>query len=226
MLNQVQFTYKRSVESLASTLINQYDKFKILHEITSALERHGVLQDFASTCFGHFFNFDANAIFSSKLVQSLLAKEIVVDGVGDDELYFGVGGRRLRFSKYEFCLLTGLKFERRAHFSAYNNCIVECGVLQRYWSNGKIDVVSLQARLCEQGATFLHRENPLKMALVLFVERFLFGADYRKTVSSWLFSLAEDMKQFNNFSWEKFVFQMTLHYLNNTPSSRPRKDHI
>ena len=43
------------------------------------------------------------------------------------------------------------------------------------------------------------REDPLNMALVLFVERFLFGADYRKTVSPWLFSLVEDMEQFNSF---------------------------
>ena len=87
-------------------------------------------------------------------MHSLLAKEIVVDGVGDDELYFGVDGHQLRFSKYEFCLLIGLKFGGRAHFPAYSNRIVEGGVLQRYWSSGKIDVVSLQARLCEQGAIF------------------------------------------------------------------------
>ena len=62
-------------------------------------------------------------------MHSLLAKEIVVDGVGGDELYFEVGGRRLRFSKYEFCLLSGLKFGGQAHFSAYNNHIVEYGVL-------------------------------------------------------------------------------------------------
>ena len=82
-------------------------------------------------------------------MHSFLAKECVVDGVGDDELYFGVGGRQLKFLKYEFCLLIGLKFEGRAHFSTYNNRIVEGGVLQRYWPNGKIDVVSLQARLYE-----------------------------------------------------------------------------
>ena len=127
-----------------------------MHEITPALERHRVLQDFAITCFGHFLNFDANTLFSSRLVHSLLTKEIVVDGVGEFELYFEVGGRRLRLSKYEFCLLTGLKFGGRTHFSAYNNSIVEGGVLQRYWPNGKIDVVSLQTRLCEQDATFLH----------------------------------------------------------------------
>ena len=62
------------------------------------------------------------------------------------------------------------------------------------------------------------------MALVLFVERFLFRTDYRKTVSPWLFSL--DKEQFNSFSWEKFVFQMTLHYLKNAHSLRPGKDHI
>ena len=80
-------------------------------------------------------------------------------------------------------------------------------------------------RLCEQGARFEHREDPLKIALVLFVERFLFGADYRKTVSPW-FSLAEDIEQFNSFPWGKFVFQMTFHYLNNASRSpRPGKDH-
>ena len=146
MLNQVQFTYKRSAELLVSASINQYGKFKILHEITPALERHGVLQDFVATCFGHFLNFDANTLFSSKLVHNLLAKEIIVDEVGYNELYFGVGRRRLRFLNYEFCLLTGLKFGGRAHFPAYNNRMVEGGVFQRYWPNEKIDVVSLQAR--------------------------------------------------------------------------------
>ena len=121
--------YKRSTELLASTSIIQHGRFKILHEIMPAVERHGVLQDFAATCFERFLNFDAKIVFSSKLVHSLLAKEIVVDGAGDDELYFGVGGRWLRFSKYEFCLLIEFKFERRAHFPMYNNNIVEDGVL-------------------------------------------------------------------------------------------------
>ena len=78
----------------------------------------------------------------------------------------------------------------------------------------------------QQNAIFLRRKDPLKMALVLFVEIFLFGADYRKIVSPWLFSLAENMEQFNSFPWEKFVFQMTLHYLKNAPSPQPGKDHI
>ena len=166
MLNKVQFTYKRSVELLASASINQYGKFKILHEITPALEQHRVLQDFAATCLGHFLNFDEKTLFSSRLVHSLIAREIVVDKVGESELYFWVGERRFRLSKYEFCLLTGLKFEGRAHFPAYNNNIVEGGVFQRYCSNEKIDVMSLQMRLCEQSARFEHRDDSLKIAIV------------------------------------------------------------
>ena len=64
-------------------------------------------------------------------MHNLLAKEIIVD-VRDFELYFGIGEHRLRFSKYEFCLLIGLKFGGQTHFPAYNNNIIEGGVLQRY----------------------------------------------------------------------------------------------
>ena len=156
MLNQVQFTYKRFVELLASASINQYGKFKILHEITLALERHGVLQDFTITYFEHFLNFDANIVFSSKVVHNFLR----VDGVGDSELYFGIGGRWLRFSKYEFCLLTRLKFGRWTHFSTYNNNIVEDGVLHRYWPNDKIDVTTIQNQLYEQGARLIIKRIP------------------------------------------------------------------
>ena len=143
MLNQVQFTYKRSVELSTSASINQYDKFKILHEITLALERHGVLQNFITTCFGHFLNFDSNTVFSSKVVHNLLSREIIVDGIGDSELYFEIDGHCLRFFKYEFCLLIGLKFEGQTHFLAYNNNIVEGGVHEIYWPNRKVDVMTL-----------------------------------------------------------------------------------
>ena len=83
------------------------------------------------------------------MVHNLLAREIIVDGVRDTELYFAIGKHQFRFSKYDFCLYTRLKFEGRTHFPTYNNNIVEGGVLQRYWSNGKVDVMTVQNQLCE-----------------------------------------------------------------------------
>ena len=52
----------------------------------------------------------------------------------------------------------------------------------------------LENWLCEIGIGFDHREDALKMTLVLFVERFMFGADYKKKVSSWLFTLVKDLE--------------------------------
>ena len=68
----------------------------------------------------------------------------------------------------------------------------------------------LQYRLCEMSTLYEHRDDVLNMALVLFAERFLFGSNYKKKIYPWLFTLADDMEQFNSFSWVKFVF----HYLN------------
>ena len=62
-------------------------------------------------------------------------------------------------------------------------------------------MTSLQNRLYKKGVSFEHLEDLMKIALVLFMERFLVGADYRKTVSPWLFTLAEDIEQFNSFPW-------------------------
>ena len=49
-------------------------------------------------------------MFSSKLVHVVLSREIVVEGVGKWEMYFGFGKVKARFSKQEFYLCTGLRF--------------------------------------------------------------------------------------------------------------------
>ena len=94
------------------------------------LTRCGELDEFAKSCFGHFLSFDANAIFSSHLVHNLLTREITFESVGDLKIWFGIGQRQLRFSKYEFCLVTGLKFGGPTHISTYSN--VSGGVLLKY----------------------------------------------------------------------------------------------
>ena len=76
----------------------------------------------------HFLEFDSKTIFSSLLVHNLLVREITFDGAGDSELWFEIGQCRFRFFKYEFCLLTGLKFKRPTNIPAYNNNVVEGGV--------------------------------------------------------------------------------------------------
>ena len=80
-------------------------------------------------------------------------------------------------------MLSGLKFRRPAYILRNSNKVVEDGIHQRYWPSLKVDVTTLENRLCEISLGFDHRKDALKMALVLFMDRFLFGADYRKKVS-------------------------------------------
>ena len=140
------------------------------------------------------------------MVYNLLTREITFGSIGDSELWFGFGQRQLRFSKYEFSLLIRLNFKRPTYIPRYSDKVVEGGVHSKYWPLLNVDVTTLQNWLYEIGLGFEHREDVLKMALVLFVERFSFDTNYKKKVSTWLFILAEDMEQFNSFSWEKFVF--------------------
>ena len=57
-----------------------------------------------------------------------------------------------------------------------------------------VDVHKLRQRLCETSFVFKQPLDALKMALVLFTEIFQFDSDYRKKVSSWLFTLVEDQQ--------------------------------
>ena len=120
----------------------------------------------------------------------------------------------MRFLKYEFCLVTRLKFRGPTHIPSYSYITVPRGVYLKYWPRMDVDVTRLQQRFCKTGAMFEQPSNALKMTLVLFAETFMFESNYRKKVSSWLFTLVEELKQFNSFLWGKYVYQMTFYYLN------------
>ena len=158
------------------------------------LGRCGHLDNFANTCFRHFFRFDANAVFSSFLVHDLFAREITIDRVGDSKIWFEIGQHRLRFLKYEFCLVVGLKFGEEAHISKYSYILVPSGVYIKYWLKMDVDMNRLRKRFCEMGVVFEQPSDALNMALVLFTKTFLFGSNYRKKVSSWLFTLVEELE--------------------------------
>ena len=87
---QVQFTYKRPSDQSNKSLINQYCKFKLLSDIKDVFTLCGELDDFVKSCFGHFLNFDADAMFSSHLEHHFLAMEITFEGIGQNEIWFGI----------------------------------------------------------------------------------------------------------------------------------------
>ena len=57
-------------------------------------------------------------------------KEIVVEGVDQYEIWFGIDQRKVRFSKKKFCLVTGMKFEGLSSISTIELSQSEIGSMR------------------------------------------------------------------------------------------------
>ncbi|XVF44570.1 hypothetical protein PTKIN_Ptkin02bG0135600 [Pterospermum kingtungense] len=67
-----------------------------------------------------------------------------------------------------------------------------------------------------------NRDVAIKVALVLLAELVLMAGDGRGCVRSWVWELVDNRDAWDKFPWGKYVFQMTLHYLNKIQSPPPR----
>ncbi|KAK0585140.1 hypothetical protein LWI29_023919 [Acer saccharum] len=63
-----------------------------------------------SSCFKQFTNFPQNSLFSATVVHGVLLREIRIEGATENELFISFGGKKARFGRREFCLVTGLRF--------------------------------------------------------------------------------------------------------------------
>ena len=64
------------------TSINQHCQLRHIATIEKILNECDKLNQFKTSYFRHFLNFFRDMMFSSKLVHVVLAREIVVEGVG------------------------------------------------------------------------------------------------------------------------------------------------
>ena len=107
------------------------------------LTRERVLNKFTNSCFGHFLNFDATTQLSFVVVHNILAREINVEDPGAFEIWFGIGQCKVRFSKVEFCLITGLKFEEPSSPITKVHTPIEGGIFMTYWPSLNLNVCDL-----------------------------------------------------------------------------------
>ncbi|KAK0576144.1 hypothetical protein LWI29_012617 [Acer saccharum] len=138
--------------------------------------------------------------------------QIFIPGGSKDELWFALGKTKARFGKREFCLCMGLKFGRLSDIPSREYELVPGGIHARYFQ-GRKKVVIADLKAPFMAEDFDRPHDALKLALLLFANRVLFGQDDRNQVAYWMFSLVEDVQAFNNFTWGHYVFKMTLHYI-------------
>ena len=102
-------------------------------DIKSILSRCGKLEAFVKTRFGHFLNFQPD-VFNSQLFHSVMAWEIRMEGAGQYELWFEIDRCKARFSKWEFYLITSLKFDSLSNVLNEEYKIVDGGIHQIYFN--------------------------------------------------------------------------------------------
>ncbi|KAK0608706.1 hypothetical protein LWI29_034838 [Acer saccharum] len=192
--------------------INTHCFHKLISNVDKILDRAGERAEFESGCFGHYLDFPKGGYFQAQFIPSLLLRHIFIPGGSEDELWFALGKTKARFGKREFCLCTGLKFGRLSDIPSREYEVVPGGIHARYFQ-GRKKVVITDLKAPFMAEDFDRPHDALKLALLLFANRVLFGQDDRNQVAYWMFSLVEDVQAFNNFAWGHYVFKMTLHYI-------------
>lgn len=184
-----------------------------------------VYSEFTNSCFGRLmrFRWDGGKGCNAG-VHALLGREVVREDSVSDDMWFRIGDKVTRFSKYEYAVVTGLSF-RDSNFDPNGVHIPsETSLYSRHIkSTQRVCLDSLRDRFIR--GTFRHSPaDALKIAKILFVYFFLFALDGRQTVvDRWVWVLVEDADQWERFPWGKYSFQILLHHLRAVPLVLPHR---
>ncbi|KAK2646179.1 hypothetical protein Ddye_021374 [Dipteronia dyeriana] len=115
-----------------------------------------------ASCFGHFLMIHREMKFSGGIIHRLLLKELHHNSP-TDEMHFMLGNQSVRFSKVEFCLITGLRFGVVPDTTMY--AAVENSIHEWYFP-GAGEVSLEQIRGVVTGAEFRKEYVVVKLCLL------------------------------------------------------------
>ncbi|KAI9201464.1 hypothetical protein LWI28_023851 [Acer negundo] len=212
MRNQLKESLKTPVREWFKGKIIRHDHFHDLVDIDNALNsvpEHLRIEDrrrYTKSCFGHFLMMHREIHFSAGIVHRLLLRELHHDGP-EDEMRFLLGKHSVRFSKVEFCLITGLKFGVIPDTARYD--MVENGIHERYFQGRDIEFEELRAVL--RIGIFVEQYDAVKLCLLFMLNWILMGVDERDKVPVWQWRLVEDLDAFDAFPWGAHVYRRSIY---------------
>ncbi|XP_017979673.1 PREDICTED: uncharacterized protein LOC18593570 [Theobroma cacao] len=213
----------REYENLEASLVVTRDKwaFKVgitthckwshLQYIKKTLLAVGEYNAVKATCFGMLLDVYPQGFFCAGLLQNIMQRRITEPDAMEHEFWFAIGKIKARFSKREFCLVTGLKFGPMTDVFSRLYKLVPGGIHSRYWKGKNVKLLTVLKRF--QKGKFEQSGDATKIALVLLANNILFGQDYRRCVTLWLLMLVEDIEAWNAFPWDHYVWRLTADYL-------------
>ncbi|KAI9176573.1 hypothetical protein LWI28_004482 [Acer negundo] len=225
MRNQLKDSLKTPEEERYSGKITRHDHFDDLTDIDNALNKvpeHLAIEErrrYTESCFGHLLRMDRGMKFSAGIVHRLLIRELHHDGP-EDEMRFLLGRHSVRFSKVEFCLITGLKFGELPDTSTYD--MVENGIHQRYFE-GRDEVEYAELKAVLRIGVFSEQYDAVKLCLLYMLNWILMGLDEREKVPVWQFRLVEDLDAFDAFPWGAHVYRRSIYGFKHALDGRRRR---
>ncbi|XP_017974535.1 PREDICTED: uncharacterized protein LOC108661596 [Theobroma cacao] len=177
--------------------INIHYKWSHLHMIREMLCQVNELENFKRTCFGHVMDVKADkSLFCFSFMHYLMLRRINKPDATEVELWFAIGKTKARFSKREFCLVTGLKFGPLSTFIVNPFEALPRGIRLRYWGLRKEVKIQQVLDTFKEGQ-FQQEGDGSKMALILIATN----------------SLVENMDEWYAFPWGTYVWSLTVDYL-------------
>ena len=128
-----------------------------------------------------------------------------------DSMRYGLGLVNARWDLVSTSSAWWLSWNSRDHRACtITTVLVRNGVHERYWPTMDVDVTTLWKRFTDPDTNFQQPLDAVKMTIMLLVETFHSESNYRKNVSSWLFSWVKELEQFNSSPWENMCTRWHL----------------
>ncbi|XVF75184.1 hypothetical protein PTKIN_Ptkin13bG0167000 [Pterospermum kingtungense] len=203
--------------------INHNSKLKVIRDVRHVMATIGqdAQDDIKKSAFGRLLDFDSDARLCGVILHQIIARQFTFTGISEHEAWFRIGDNLICFGKQEFCLITGLKFGTSAFDTNAVYRPSDDGLWMKIFKGLQISTKDLWDRF-KKGEFNENRDIAIKVALVLLAELVLMAGDGRGCVRSWVWELVDNRDAWDKFPWGKYVFQMTLHYLNKIQSPPPR----
>ncbi|KAL3645724.1 hypothetical protein CASFOL_010904 [Castilleja foliolosa] len=212
---EVEWTWKREGSQISKLRIDLYSKRAIVKEIAKVLKHigDGVYQEFINSCFGYLMRFNTRGSCCTTALRCLFAHEVIKADASPDELWYRVGGRFIRFSRYEYALVTGLSFGATTFDPSSKHVPPASGLFFRHYRGQRLKMVSLLHDF-RDGVFHESPADALKVAKLLIVYFLLFGVDEKQTyIDEWAWALVEDTNQWETFTWGKYTYEILLRNL-------------
>ncbi|GJU66188.1 phospholipase-like protein [Tanacetum coccineum] len=181
-------------------------------EIRGALTDTQV-QIFKKTCFGHWLDISLKRN-NQLLIHTLLT--CMVDSVAN-ELSFLVSGKRIRFRRQEFCLVTGLRFGSNMAENSFRNRIfpdIEARSVKLS------DVIAIFDKMRDKSLV-LEDNDAVKICLLVLLQHGFLGHQMSHNISNEMLTLVEDLSNcWNIFPWGSYIWDHTYPQLRDALNKR------